>query len=226
VTGTERVPEPTAPRSQQALTPVAPRVSNWNVANGLTGLRIVLVPLFAWLLLAGDGRTGWRLAAAATFVVAVLTDTFDGKLARRHGLVTDVGKMADPIADKALIGTALVALSLMAELPWWVTLVVIGREAAITALRFVVIRHGVMPAGKGGKAKTATQSVAIVMYLLPLPAWGHAVAVAVMAVAVVLTVGSGLDYLVKAYRLRAGSELTRRRREERAARTAGSPDGR
>jgi CDP-diacylglycerol--glycerol-3-phosphate 3-phosphatidyltransferase len=199
-------------------TPSAPGVSAWNVANGLTALRLVLVPVFAWLLLSADGRqTSWRLAAAAAFVVAGLTDRFDGELARRRGLVTDVGKLADPIADKALTGTALVGLSLLGELAWWVTAVVLLREIGITVLRFVVLRHGVMPAGRGGKLKTALQALAITLYLLPLPAPWHGVAVAAMAVAVLVTLVTGVDYLVKAYRLVAGSERTRARRQRRAS---------
>jgi CDP-diacylglycerol--glycerol-3-phosphate 3-phosphatidyltransferase len=179
-------------------------VSNWNVANGLTALRFVLVPLFGWLLLAGDGRGGWRLAAAGAFIAAIITDRLDGELARRHGLVTDVGKIADPIADKALIGTALVALSLLGELSWWVTVVVLVRELLITGLRFVVIRRAVLPAGRGGKAKTALQALAITLYLLPLPGWGPRVAMVVMAAAVALTVVTGLDYLVKLVRIMRG----------------------
>jgi CDP-diacylglycerol--glycerol-3-phosphate 3-phosphatidyltransferase len=206
------------PQVDPMAVPSNPGVSVWNIANGLTGLRFVLVPLFGWLLLAGDSRTSWRLAAAAAFVLAVVTDSFDGELARRRGLITDVGKIADPIADKALIGTALVALSLLGELTWWATVLVVVREVAITALRLVVIRHGVMPAGRGGKAKTALQAVAITLYLLPLPSWEHRIAMATMLVAVGLTLLTGLDYVLKAIRLRAGSERTRVRRAARAAR--------
>jgi CDP-diacylglycerol--glycerol-3-phosphate 3-phosphatidyltransferase len=215
------------------LDPVAaaavPGVSVWNLANALTGVRFVLVPVFGWLLLAGDGRSLWRLSAAAAFVVAVITDRMDGEVARRRGLVTDLGKIADPIADKALIGTALVGLSLLGELTWWVTGVVLAREVAITALRFVVIRHGVMPAGRGGKAKTALQALAITLYLLPLPGHWQLIAVGMMAAAVALTVITGLDYLAKASRLVAGSERTRLQRAERAERggrasvTTGTP---
>lgn len=176
--------------------PTSPRVSAWNMANALTGVRMVLVPLFGWLLLAGDGRAPWRWAAAGAFVFAVATDRFDGEIARRRGLVTDVGKIADPIADKALIGTALVCLSVMDELTWWVTLVVLARELAVTALRFVVIRRVVLPAGRGGKAKTALQAVAITLYLLPLAGRWHGVAGGVMAAAVLLTVATGVDYVV------------------------------
>jgi CDP-diacylglycerol---glycerol-3-phosphate 3-phosphatidyltransferase len=176
--------------------PASSRVSVWNVANGLTAVRIALVPLFGWLLLTGDGRAPWRWAAATAFVVAVATDRFDGEIARRWHLITDVGKIADPIADKALIGTALVCLSLMGELTWWATGVVLAREVMITVLRFVVIRRVVLPAGRGGKAKTALQALAITLYLLPLPAHWHLVPATAMLAAVVLTVVSGLDYAV------------------------------
>jgi CDP-diacylglycerol--glycerol-3-phosphate 3-phosphatidyltransferase len=188
--------------------PAPRRVSVWNAANALTAVRIVLVPLFGWLLLAGDGRTGWRVAAAVAFVVAVITDRVDGELARRWHLVTDVGKIADPIADKALIGTALVGLSLLGELSWWATGIVLVREALITLLRFIVIRRVVLPAGRGGKAKTAMQALAITLYLIPLPEGGQPVAVAVMAAAVVLTVVTGLDYVVKVAGLLRTREAT------------------
>ncbi len=199
--------------------PAVPGASVWNIANGLTLLRIVLVPVFGWLLLDSDGRSiGWRIAAAACFVVAVVTDRLDGELARRRGLVTDVGKIADPIADKALMGTALIGLSVLGELPWWVTVVVLAREVGITLMRFFVIRHGVMPAGRGGKAKTALQAVAVTLYVMPLPVWMHPVEVVLMAAAVVLTVVTGIDYVVQAIRLVRESERTTRRRAERAAR--------
>jgi CDP-diacylglycerol--glycerol-3-phosphate 3-phosphatidyltransferase len=194
VTPVDRPVEPLA-------VPSSPHVSIWNVANGLTALRVVLVPLFGWLLLAGHGRTDWRYAAAGAFAIAVVTDRFDGEVARRWGLITDVGKIADPIADKALIGTALVALSLLGELTWWATGIVLVREALITALRFMVIRRAVLPAGRGGKAKTALQALAITLYLLPLPVWGHRVAMAIMVAAVLLTVASGVDYLIQVLRI-------------------------
>jgi CDP-diacylglycerol--glycerol-3-phosphate 3-phosphatidyltransferase len=187
-------------------------VSVWNIANALTALRIVLIPVFVLLLFAGGGdETGWRIAAAVTFVVAGVTDRLDGEIARSRNLVTDFGKIADPIADKALTGTALVGLSMLGELSWWVTVVVLVREIGITLLRFVVIRHGVMPAGRGGKVKTAVQALAILLYLLPLTGTAHTIAVVVMACAVVLTVATGIDYLAQAYRLRATSERTRTR---------------
>jgi CDP-diacylglycerol--glycerol-3-phosphate 3-phosphatidyltransferase len=195
------------------------------VANGLTAFRLLLVPLFAVLLMHDDGNDAtWRVAAFATFAVASVTDRFDGEHARRRGLVTDVGTIADPIADKALTGAALVGLSLLGELPWWVTGLVLAREVGITVLRFVVIRHGVMPASRGGKVKTFLQGLAIGLYLLPLSGGAHTVAQVVMAVAVVVTVVTGADYLLRAARLRRTSERTARKRAAREARnrTSGS----
>ncbi|GAB3680300.1 hypothetical protein GCM10025868_07370 [Angustibacter aerolatus] len=197
-------------------TPPSPAASPWNLANGLTGFRVALVPLFGWLLLHDDGRsTGWRLLAFGAFALASVTDRVDGEVARRQDTVTDVGKIADPIADKALIGMALVGLSLIGDLPWWITVVVLVRELGVTALRFVVIRHGVIPASRGGKAKTLLQVVAIGLFVLPLSGALHVLAWVVMAVAVLVTVVTGLDYVARAVRLRRGSERTRRKRAAR-----------
>ncbi len=174
-----------------------------NIANVLTVLRLALVPVFLAALFAAGGESpGWRVVAFVIFAVAAFTDRVDGQIARRRGLVTDFGKIADPIADKALIGSALVSLSLLAELAWWVTVVVMARELGVTLLRFWVIRHGVIPASRGGKAKTLAQSLAIGLYVLPLPGAAHLVAVVVLGVAVVLTVVTGVDYVVRAVRLR------------------------
>jgi CDP-diacylglycerol---glycerol-3-phosphate 3-phosphatidyltransferase len=174
-----------------------------NVPNALTMLRLLLVPVFAWLLLREGGEDAVsRLWAAVVFLVASLTDLVDGEIARRRNLVTSFGKIADPIADKALTGTALVGLSYLGELPWWVTIVILAREIGVTLLRFWVIRHGVIPASRGGKAKTVAQIVAIIWYLLPLTGWLADLRVVAMAVALVLTVATGLDYVVRAQRLR------------------------
>lgn len=178
-------------------------VSAWNVANGLTVLRLLLVPVFAVLLFHDNGQnTVWRIWACVVFVLASITDRLDGELARRRGLVTEFGKLADPIADKALVGTALVGLSALGELPWWVTVVILIREVGVTLLRFWVIRHGVMPASRGGKVKTLLQGVAIGLYVLPLSGWLHVVAVIVMGAAVVLALITGADYVARALRLR------------------------
>ncbi len=149
--------------------PVVPRARVANIANVLTGVRLVLVPVFLVVLFVGDGHeTFWRIAAFVVFAVAVITDRFDGALARSYGMVTEFGTLADPIADKALIGAALIGLSMLGDLPWWVTVVIMVREIGITVLRFAVLRHGVIPASRGGKLKTLVQAVAIGLFVLPL----------------------------------------------------------
>lgn len=184
--------------------PAAP-VPVLNIANILTVSRLVMVPLFAFCMFQ-DGFW-WRLAAFSVFVVAAITDRVDGELARRRNLVTDFGKVADPIADKALTGAGLVVLSMLGELWWWVTLVILIREWGITALRFAVIRYGIIPASRGGKLKTVLQIVAISVYLFPLPdlLFFQVVAHTVMAGAVAVTLWTGADYVVRALRLRRAS---------------------
>jgi CDP-diacylglycerol---glycerol-3-phosphate 3-phosphatidyltransferase len=198
-----------------------PRPSNWNLANGLTTLRIVLVPLLAWLLLREGGHDyASRWWATAVFMAALLTDRIDGELARRRNVVTDFGKVMDPIADKALTGMAFVGLSVVGELWWWVTIVVLGREWGITLLRFWVIKYGVIPASRGGKVKTAVQGFALGGLMAPLHMlsgpwgtlgnvlwWGSA---GLMAAAVVITLVTGYDYVREAMRLRrAGQDRER-----------------
>jgi CDP-diacylglycerol--glycerol-3-phosphate 3-phosphatidyltransferase len=175
-----------------------------NLPNALTVLRVLCVPVLALLLWVDDGTLGpARDAAAILFVLASITDLVDGALARRYGLVTTFGKVADPIADKALTGVALIGLSWLGELSWWVTAVILVREIGVTLLRFWVIEHGVIPASRGGKLKTVAQTVAIAMYLADVPwAWWSTASAIVMAVAVVLTIVTGLDYVVRALRLR------------------------
>ncbi|MBK5305140.1 MAG: CDP-diacylglycerol--glycerol-3-phosphate 3-phosphatidyltransferase [Frankiaceae bacterium] len=199
--------------------PVTPRVSNLNIANQLTILRLLLVPVFAVALLWDDGdSTGWRIAAWVVFAVASYTDRIDGQLARSRGLVTSFGKLADPIADKALIGTALIGLSVLGLLPWWVTAIVIVREAGVTLLRFWVIRHGVIPASRGGKLKTVLQGFAIGLYVLPLSGWLGSARAVVMVVAVAVTVVTGIDYVARALTLRRTSERAAMKRARKAAR--------
>ena len=181
----------------------------------LTVVRLLLVPVFLVALFVDDGQSvQWRLAAFGVFAVAAFTDRLDGQLARRRGLVTAFGTIADPIADKALTGSALVGLSMLGMVPWWATLLIMGREIGITLLRFAVLRHGIIPASRGGKAKTLAQAIAIGFYLVPLPeligphfpgadtavAWIRGV---LLGIAVVLTVGTGIDYVLRAMRLRA-----------------------
>jgi CDP-diacylglycerol---glycerol-3-phosphate 3-phosphatidyltransferase len=182
---------------------VVARVPVVNAANALTALRLVLVPVFAVTVVVSDmTHAGWRIAACLIFAVASVTDLVDGWIARRFKLVTSVGKVADPIADKALTGAALVLLSWYDRLPWWVTAVILVREWGVTALRFWVIRRGVIAASRGGKIKTALQILAITWYLWPLPAGLAAVGPWIMAAAVGVTVITGFDYVAQALRLR------------------------
>ncbi|MHC0428805.1 CDP-diacylglycerol--glycerol-3-phosphate 3-phosphatidyltransferase [Streptomyces sp. O3] len=179
------------------------QASLWNIANILTMVRLLLVPGFVMLMLAAGGYDpAWRSFAWAAFAVAMITDLFDGHLARTYNLVTDFGKIADPIADKAIMGAALICLSWLGDLPWWVTGVILGRELGITLMRFWVIRYGVIPASRGGKLKTLSQGIAVGMYILALTGPLATIRFWVMAVAVVLTVGTGLDYVRQAVVLR------------------------
>jgi CDP-diacylglycerol--glycerol-3-phosphate 3-phosphatidyltransferase len=182
---------------------VGAQVPLWNVANLLTLLRLAMVPVFALLLSAGSGHDPkLRALAWAAFVVAMITDLYDGELARRYGLVTDFGKIVDPIADKAIMGTALIGLSALGDLAWWITVVILVREIGITLMRFWVIRHGVIPASRGGKLKTLTQGVAVGMYVLVLSGPLATLRAWLMIVAVLLTVVTGLDYVRQAVQLR------------------------
>lgn len=193
-----------------AMNPAAARpetgpVPLLNIANALTVSRLALVPVFVIAVFWEGGHDQlWRWLATGVFVLASVTDRVDGDLARRRGLVTDFGKLADPIADKALTGAALISLSLLGDLGWWATGIILGRELGITALRFWVIRHGVIPATRGGKVKTLLQAVAIGLYLVPLGGWLDLLRFAVLLAAVLATVVTGIDYVVRALRMRAG----------------------
>lgn len=169
-----------------------------NIPNVLTVARLFMVPIFGYLVLAIEQTDSVQWASATVFLVAAVTDLVDGVWARRYGLVTNFGKIADPIADKALIGTALIALSIQGEIAWWVTGIIIFREVAITLMRFWVIKQGVIPASRGGKVKTVSQIIAIVAFLIPLDGWVDAVAQMSLGVALALTITTGIDYVIKA----------------------------
>jgi CDP-diacylglycerol--glycerol-3-phosphate 3-phosphatidyltransferase len=177
------------------------KVLTW--PNALTALRLLLVPVLAFLLFGGHAlEPSTRWVALAVFLIAAITDFVDGALARSSNTVTTVGKIADPIADKAITGVALVGLSWLGLLPWWVTLVIIAREVLVTGIRFAVISHGVIPASRGGKAKTVAQIVAICLYLAPLSDAWDPVRIITMAVALLLTIVTGVDYALQAWRMR------------------------
>jgi CDP-diacylglycerol--glycerol-3-phosphate 3-phosphatidyltransferase len=175
------------------------------VANIITVVRILLAPVFIWLLLADDHEFGLlRYLAAGLFVLAIATDSLDGHLARGRNLITDVGIILDPIADKVLIGGALVTLSILGDLPWWLTIIILVREFGITIFRFAVLSKVVIPASRGGKLKTVVQAVALSLFLVApwtfLGQWAAWVSWAVMIVAFVLTVYTGIEYLYQAWR--------------------------
>jgi CDP-diacylglycerol---glycerol-3-phosphate 3-phosphatidyltransferase len=186
---------------QPQTSPLVGRVRIANLANTLTLLRLVLVPIFLLALFAGDGHEiAGRIAAFVIFAVACITDRLDGLLARNYGMATEFGAFVDPIADKTLIGSALIGLSMLGDLPWWVTVLILTREVGVTLLRLAVIRRGVIPASWGGKLKTVVQAVAIGLFVLPLSGPFLVVASVVMAAAIVLTVVTGIDYVVSTAR--------------------------
>nr|WP_210398343.1 CDP-diacylglycerol--glycerol-3-phosphate 3-phosphatidyltransferase [Corynebacterium sp. HMSC074C01] len=181
-----------AAHNQSHSTDVNPEVSNWNLPNILTSLRILFIPLFAWLVLAD--HEWW---AFGCFALLMLTDKLDGDIARARGLITNFGKIADPIADKALMTAAFVCLNIIGALPVWITVVILFREFGITIWRFSLLRRGkVVPASQGGKLKTALQTLAVALYLCPLPGWMDTPSLLVMLVAVVVTVVTGIQYLI------------------------------
>lgn len=192
----------TAPAS---ISPPPAAPNPFNLPNILTGVRMLMVPLLGWMLLSHPDDQGWRLATTAVFIVAILTDMADGKIARKYNLVTNFGKLWDPIADKALTGMAFIGLSILGELQWWITIIILVREWGITLLRFVILKYGVMGANRGGKLKTVMQSIALVLYLSWLPQMPTPIqwlGWLCMAIAFGLTVLTGLDYLREAWKLR------------------------
>ena len=201
--------------------PPAVTPTPWNLPNALTVFRIALVPVFGALLLQEHGTNPTlRWLAWGVFNIAMLTDGLDGRIARSRGLITDFGKVVDPIADKALTGMAFCGLSILDVIPWWVTILVLVREIGITLVRFVVIRHGVIPAGRGGKLKTFLQAASLGALILPLwtfpfPDVCTWLAYLTLTAAVVVTVVTGIDYLFQAVRVRRDSERTARRRAAR-----------
>ena len=193
--------------------------SNWNVPNALTTLRILMVPFFGWALLAEGGDSVlWRCVAWGLFVAAMITDKVDGDIARKHNLITNFGKIADPIADKALTGMAFIGLSLVGELWWWVTAVILVREWSVTLMRLSVAKHVVIAASRGGKVKTVLQTIALGGLLLPLRQVGGTlgtatevlwwVAVLVTAAAVAMTVWTGWEFFRDAVAQRRRAKQT------------------
>ena len=177
-----------------------------SVPNLISFVRILLTPGFVWLALANPEPGALRTAAALLFAVLIATDFVDGWIARGRNLVTDLGKLVDPIADKAITGSAFVVLSILGELDWWITVVVLVREVGITVYRLVVATDVVIAADWAGKAKTMAQGIALPLALIPFQAWvgewGTWVCVVTMTIAVALTIYSGVEFVVQAVRSR------------------------
>ncbi len=181
------------------------QVPLWNIANILTMARCVMVPIFVVLAALLHDQVPGRLLIAGVFVLAMLTDLADGHLARSRNLITDFGKIMDPIADKAMTGAALIMLSVWEYVPWWMTILILVREIGITIMRFTILRYGALPANFSGKAKTMVQSIGITFCLLPFDLWWEParwIGLAIILVAVVLTVWSGLLNVRDGLRLR------------------------
>lgn len=191
----------------------ARRVSIWNVPNLLSALRVAAVPVFGWMLLAHPHEQDWRYWTTGVFILAILTDAADGRIARKYNLITDFGKLFDSIADKALTGMAFIGLSIIGELQWWVTIIILVREWGITIMRQFLLKYDfVMAANKGGKLKTVTQSLALIVYLTwlaqqpPVVVW---LGWTLMAVAFILTVVTGIDYVRQAAKVRSQARSSR-----------------
>ena len=197
------------------MTTTEARVSNLNLPNVLTTLRIVMVPFFGWALLVDGGDSVlWRTVAFALFVIAMITDKIDGDIARARGLVTNFGKIADPIADKAITGMAFVGLSIVDDIWWWVTIVVLVREWSVTLLRLSLLKDVVIPAARSGKVKTTLQALALSLLCLPLRQVDGALAPVgdvvfylaqvLLAGAVAMTLWSGYEFFRDVARQRKG----------------------
>ena len=172
-----------------------------NIANILTFLRLLLVPVFAYLLIRTPHTSSAAYLASFVFALAAATDFVDGFIARRYNLITNFGKIADPIADKALIGAGLVLLSAEGDVPVGVTALILARELAVTLIRLRVLHYGVIPASRGGKAKTFSQTIAVFILVLPLPSTWNPVANGCLWLALVLTLGTGINYVYRAVKL-------------------------
>ena len=165
-----------------------------NTANKLTMLRVAMIPAFLLVLYLGNGAWA-NYAALAIFVLASLTDTLDGYIARHCNQVTDFGKFMDPLADKCLVTAAMLWFVEVGQMPGWALLVVIIREFGVSGLRMLAADQGrVIAAGWSGKVKTASTMVCIVLMLLPIAYWVNSICVAVI---VLTTIYSGVEYFTK-----------------------------
>jgi len=166
-----------------------------NLPNALTVFRILALPFCAWALFQKDGQDPtWQIIAWSSFFIVGMTDVFDGRIARKRNQISNFGIILDPIADKAFIATALIGLSVLGKMPWWVTVVILIREIGVTILRFAVIKREVISANRGGKLKSLLQNFSVGFYILPLPTYLHLPRDILLGIAIVLTVWTGIEY--------------------------------
>ena len=170
-----------------------------NLPNALTIFRILALPFCAWALFQKDGQDPtWQIIAWTMFFVVGMTDVIDGRIARRRNQISNFGIILDPIADKAFIATALIGLSILGKMPWWVTLLILVREIGVTILRFAVIKREVISANRGGKLKSLLQNFSVGFYILPLPESLYLPRDILLGIAIVLTIWTGLEYFRQA----------------------------
>ena len=176
------------------------RIPGYVTPNFITVTRLLLVPCGVYTLFknGGDDST-WQIISWFIFFFLGLSDILDGNLARSRNSITEFGKFLDPVADKVMIGAAMISLSILGRMPWWITIVIMGREVGITLLRLAIIRRGVIAANKGGKIKATFQSFGVGFYVLPLPTWLFWFRDGFMAIAIVLTIVTGAYYVKSAF---------------------------
>ena len=164
--------------------------------NTLTVTRILLIPSGVYTLFYDGGENStFQLISYAIFFTLGMTDIVDGRWARQSNRITPLGTFLDPVADKALIGAAMISLSILDRFPWWITILILTREIGITLFRILVIKNGVIPASKGGKLKTLMQNFGVGFFILPLPSWLDWFKYGFISVAIILTITSAYDYL-------------------------------
>lgn len=172
------------------------RVPGFITPNTLTVTRILLIPIGVYTLFYDGGEnSSYQLISYAIFFTLGMTDIVDGRWARHSNKITPLGTFLDPVADKALIGAAMISLSILDRFPWWITILILTREIGITLFRLLVIKNGVIPASKGGKIKTLMQNFGVGFFILPLPAWLDWFKYGFISVAIILTITSAYDYL-------------------------------
>ena len=178
------------------------RVPQFITPNFITVARLVFVPVGAYTLFKNGGNDPlWQYISWIVFFLLGLSDILDGNLARSRNSITELGKFLDPVADKVMIGTAMISLSILNRLPWWITIVILVREVGITIFRLAVIKRGVIAANKGGKIKSTFQNFGVGFYVLPLSENLFWFRDGFMLIAVALTIVTGFYYVQSAFKL-------------------------